>query len=84
MIVVKLREAMERYRRVHGRRVTYSDLSAMTGLSTSTLEAIASRPKYHPNLSTIEKICVALKCNPGDLLEIIDEPGLGSGLGGKD
>lgn len=74
MIVVKIREAMERYRHRTGERLTYERLAEQTGLSRATLEAIAARPDYNPTLATIEKLCLALACTPGDLLELIPSP----------
>lgn len=75
MLRVKLREAMEDYRRRTGVRMTYELLSRQTGLSRATLESVASRHSYNTRLSTIEKLCVALECKPGDLLELTGEPG---------
>ena len=67
---VKLREAMEAYRRRHGERLTYDSLSAMTGISVDTLQSLAARPGYNTTLTTVEKLCKALECSPGDLLEL--------------
>lgn len=74
MIVVKIREAMERYRYRTGQRLTYEKLAQQTGLSRTTIEAIASRPDYNTTLTTIEKLCRALDCTPGDLLELLPDP----------
>lgn len=69
MIEVKLREAMETYRRRTGERLTYQTLAERTGLARSTLESIATRRDYNANLSTINKICKVLRCEPVTLLE---------------
>lgn len=69
MLYVKLREALEEYRRRTGERLTYEKLADRTGLSRATLESLASRESYNTRLSTIEKLCRALDCQPGDLLE---------------
>ena len=71
MIAVKLKEAMERYRRTKGKRLTYELIAKMTGISKATIEAIASRPGYNTSLASIEKLCKALDCTPGDLLELL-------------
>jgi DNA-binding Xre family transcriptional regulator len=75
MITVKLREAMKAYRRRKGVRVTYQTLSARTGLSVDTLQSLAARPGYNTRLSTIEKICRALECTPGELLQLTPKQG---------
>ena len=64
---------MEDYRRRTGERITYELLASRTGLSRATLESLASRESYNTRLSTIEKLCRALGCKPGDLLELADE-----------
>lgn len=69
---VKLREAMEDYRRRTGERMTYRLLAKRTGLSRATIESLATRPSYNTRLSTVEKLCIALGCFPGDLLELSD------------
>ncbi len=74
MIVVKLREAMEVYRRRTGERMTYAKLSALTGISQETLRSIGSRLNYRPTLGNVEKLCRALDVPLHDLLELIDDP----------
>ncbi len=70
MIKVKLRDAMESYRRRTGKRLTYAILSQRTSISVDTLQSLAARPGYNTRLSTIEKLCRVLECEPGDLLEL--------------
>jgi putative transcriptional regulator len=70
---VLLRQAIEAYRARTGERLTYAQLAEMTGLSRSTLESLASRSSYNTRLSSIERICRALHCEPGELLAL-DEP----------
>ncbi len=65
---------MKDYRRRTGKKVTYESLAQQIGLSRSTLAFLGSRSTYNTTLSTIEKVCRALECTPGDLLELIDEP----------
>lgn len=61
---------MEAYQDRTGTRVTYETLANQTGLSVATLQSLAARPEYNTRLSTIEKLCRALECSPGDLLEL--------------
>lgn len=64
---------MEDHRRRTGERMTYELLARRTGLARATLESLASRESYNTRLSTIEKLCRALGCTPGDLLELTEE-----------
>ena len=73
MLHVKLREAMEAYRQRTGVRLTYDALADRTGISVATLQSLAARPGYNTRLSTIERLCAALECAPGDLLELRQE-----------
>jgi transcriptional regulator with XRE-family HTH domain len=71
MIVVKVREAMERWRRQTGQRMTYRQLSVLTGLSVSTLQSVAARKGYNPTLDLVDRIATALNCPLPLLLEQI-------------
>jgi DNA-binding Xre family transcriptional regulator len=70
MLRIRLREAMDVYRKRTGERLTYEKLALVSGLSISTLQSMAARPRYNTTLSTVEKLCIALDCGPGDLLEL--------------
>ena len=72
MLRVKLREVMESHRRRTGERMTYELLAERTGLSRPTIESLASRHSYNTRLSTIEKVCRALGCQPGELLQLTE------------
>ncbi len=74
MIRVKLREAMENYRRGTRKRMTYAQLANISGVAEGTLNSIGSRLDYQPNLATIEKICRALDVPLHEMLEMIDDP----------
>jgi DNA-binding Xre family transcriptional regulator len=47
-------------------------LAERTGLSRFSLESLATRESYNTTLDTVERICIALACEPGDLLELSD------------
>jgi putative transcriptional regulator len=68
MIEIRLREALERYHRRTGMRLTYHQLAARTGLARSTLESMASRPGYNASLASIDRLCEALDCEVSELL----------------
>ena len=74
MIIIKLKEAMLAYGRRHGARVTYEDVSKMTGIPTETLRSIGGRPGYHCSVARIEVLCRALNVPLHDMLEMIDDP----------
>jgi putative transcriptional regulator len=73
MIVVRLKTAMEAYSARTGERMTYRLLAERTDLSRATLESLASRRSYNTTLQTVEKLCRALGCSPGDLLELEED-----------
>ena len=64
---------MDDHRRRTGERMTYELLATRTGLSRATLESLATRETYNTRLSTIEKLCRVLSCNPGNLLELTEQ-----------
>ena len=74
MLTIKLKDAMEAYRRRTGERMKYRRLWEITGISESTLKKIGSSLTKHTTLSNVEKLCRALGVTPGDMLELIDDP----------
>lgn len=72
LLRIRLREAMEAHRKRTGVRLTYHTLAEAAGLSVSTLQSLAARPSYNTRLSTIGRLCVALGCQPGELLELVE------------
>lgn len=72
MLRVKLKEAMESYRCRTGKRITHELLADRTGLSLATIQSLASRDNYNARLSTIEKVCRVLGCQPGELIELVE------------
>ena len=73
-IAIKLREAMQAYKRRTGERMTYAILAERTGMALGTLQNMGSRPNYNATLATLASICTALAVTPGELLELIDDP----------
>lgn len=69
-IGIRLREMMERYSAQTGERITYAQLAALSGIAQTTVESIASRKDYNPTLKTLARLCVVLRCAPGELLEL--------------
>lgn len=62
-IVVRLDVMMAR------RKVTGRDLAAQIGLSEQNLSVLKSGRAKGVRFETLEKLCAALECQPGDLLE---------------
>ncbi len=73
MLRIRLREVMDAYRLRTGERLTYEMLAKTSGLAVSTLQSMAARPGYNTRLSTVEKLCIALRCQPGDLLDMTED-----------
>ncbi|MFC0412592.1 helix-turn-helix domain-containing protein [Asaia lannensis] len=67
---MRLREVLDAYASRTGRRMTYEALAAASGISVATLQSLGSRATYNATLATIGKLCRALECTPGDLLEM--------------
>jgi putative transcriptional regulator len=72
MIRVRLRQAMRAHEERTGRRMTYEALAEETGIAVATLQSLGSRRGYNATLATVERICRALGCSPGELLEMED------------
>lgn len=50
------------------RGILQKDLAAMTGIRQPTLSAMNNNTAKHIPMDVLEKLCIALNCQPGDLL----------------
>jgi putative transcriptional regulator len=57
------------------RKIGLSDLAARVGLTLANLSVLKNGHARAIRFSTLETLCQALDCQPGDLLEYRDEPG---------
>ena len=62
-IIVKLDDAL------HERRMTLTELSERVGITLANLSILKTGKARAVRFSTLEAICEALECQPGDLLE---------------
>lgn len=67
-IIVKLDDVL------HTRRTTLTDLSERIGITLSNLSVLKTGKARAIRFSTLEAICQALQCQPGDLLEFTTDP----------
>jgi putative transcriptional regulator len=61
-IIVKLDDML------HERRMTLTELSEKIGITLANLSILKTGKARAVRFSTLEAICEALKCQPGDLL----------------
>ena len=73
VLTIKLRDAMEAYRRRTGERMTYGKLVAATGIAESTLKKIGSSLTHHTTLANIEKLERALHHTAGCIAETVQD-----------
>ena len=66
-IIVKLDDVL------HARRMTLTDLSETIGITLPNLSVLKTGKARAIRFSTLEAICGALQCQPGDLLEFTGE-----------
>ena len=62
-IIVKLDDML------HERRMTLTELSERIGITLANLSVLKTGKARAVRLSTLEAICEALQCQPGDLLK---------------
>jgi putative transcriptional regulator len=68
-ITVKLDELL------HQRRITLTELAERIDITLANLSILKTGKARAIRFSTLEAICAALACQPGDLLEFEPEPG---------
>lgn len=55
--------------KLHERRMTLTELAARVDITVANLSILKTGKAKAVRFSTLEAICVALQCQPGDLLE---------------
>ncbi len=55
------------------RKMSLNELSERVGITTANLSNFKNSKISAVKLSTMESICIALNCQPGDLFEYINE-----------
>jgi putative transcriptional regulator len=69
MIAVKLDDLL------HDRRMTLTELADRIGITLANLSILKTGKARAVRFSTLEAICAALRCQPGDLLEFHPDAG---------
>ena len=67
-IVVKLDDIL------YARRMTLTELSERVGITLANLSILKTGKARAIRFSTLDAICAALQCQPGDLLEYVLVP----------
>ncbi len=75
-IVVKLDDML------YARRMTLTELSERVDITLANLSILKTGKARAVRFSTLEAICTALSCQPGDILEFLPEAGEQSGTSG--
>lgn len=63
---------------LHERRMTLTELAALIDITLANLSILKTGKARAIRFSTLEAICVALDCQPGDILEFVPESSPGS------
>lgn len=58
------------------REMTQKTLSEKTGVRPPTVSAICNGSAKHIPVDVMDKFCIALNCQPGDLFEFIADDGV--------
>ena len=56
---------------LHARRMTLTELASRVDITVANLSILKTGKARAIRLSTLEAICVALECQPGELLEFV-------------
>ncbi|TDS17481.1 helix-turn-helix domain-containing protein [Sphingobacterium paludis] len=55
------------------KKVSLNDLSQKVGITLSNLSIIKNEKSKAIRLSTLDALCKALKCQPGDIMQYVDD-----------
>ena len=69
---------------LYARRMTLTELAERVGITLANLSILKTGKARAIRFSTLEAICEALRCQPGDLLEFAPDEGAGAQSGSGD
>lgn len=55
------------------RKMSSTELAEKVGITTANLSILKNNKAKAVRFSTLDTICTVLKCQPGDILEYVDE-----------
>lgn len=55
------------------REMTQKELASQTGIRPPTISALCTGAAKHIPVTALDKICAVLQCQPGDLIEYIND-----------
>lgn len=55
------------------REMTQKELASKTGIRPPTISALCTGAAKHIPVAALDKICAVLQCQPGDLIEYIND-----------
>lgn len=67
MIIVNLDEMLEK------RNMTVTELSEKVGITMANISILKNNKAKAIRFTTLEAICKVLECQPGDILEFLDD-----------
>ena len=73
MLIVNLKALIERKSAVERRKITYKVIEQETGVKALTLSRMATNHDYNVSRKDLEKLLLFFKCQPNDLLTLIEE-----------
>ena len=56
------------------RKMNSNELASKIGINAGSLSVLKTGKARALKMSTLEALCRALQCQPGDILEFVDEP----------
>jgi len=80
MIRVLLKQLLDEKSFKERRRITLNEVAEKTGISRPTLTRIANIPGHNTNTDTINALCVFFACGPAELLVLVDDQEVDSGI----
>ena len=66
------------------RKMSVTELSEKVGITMANISILKNGKAKAIKIETLDKICKALQCQPGDILEFKDEPNVVSSEDGEE
>ncbi|ORJ60288.1 helix-turn-helix domain-containing protein [Geothermobacter hydrogeniphilus] len=73
MLKIHLKRLIADKETAEGRRISLSEISAITGIHISTLSRLANHRSTDTTTANLEKLCRYFKCSVADLIEYVED-----------
>lgn len=76
MIVIQIKEVIQKKKTQWGRKITLAEIAHATGISRMTLSRMINNKGYSTVTDHLDKLCAFFECEVNELIQYVPDRGL--------